>query len=120
MAKILVIDDEPLVRKTIEVVLARAGHHITEAQDGIVGASVFEDDSFDIVITDMLMPEQDGIETIRRLRGIRPTVKILAISGGGRNPGSYYLTVARKLGADEILQKPFDPAQLLAIVSALA
>lgn len=119
MARILVIDDDPLVRKAIKAVLDRAGHAVVLAPDGRVGVAEYGRSAFDLVITDILMPEQEGMETIRALRNANPSVKILAISGGGRVGNQDFLDLARKLGACRSLKKPFDPEHLMAEVDAL-
>jgi len=119
MARILVIDDDALVRTTISVILERAGHEIVLAPDGQVGVLEYGRSAFDLVITDILMPEQEGIETIVALRKANPDVKILAISGGGRAGNQDYLLIAEKFGANASLQKPFDPDDLVARVEAL-
>ena len=116
---ILLIDDEPLVRKTMRVALERAGHQVVEAANGRIGGDLFDRGDFDLVISDILMPEQEGIETIRKMRSARPDVRILAISGGGRGKSTGYLWMAADLGANEVLQKPFGPTELVAMVSHL-
>src|ERR1700730_5364656 len=101
MARILIIDDEPLVRKTIRATLEKAHHQVSEANDGRIGIQIFNScPAADVVITDMLMPEQEGIKTISLLRSSHPNIKILAISGGGRVKNTEYLVMAAKLGAD--------------------
>jgi len=119
MAAILVIDDEPLVRSTIRFGLERAGHRVAEAPDGRVGKEMFERQRYDLVITDIIMPEEEGIATIRALKRRDPGIKILAISGGGRSANSDFLEAAAKLGADATLPKPFTAEELLGTVNAL-
>lgn len=119
MARILVIDDDSQVRMAIKAVLERAGHETILASDGRVGMREYETRAFDLVITDILMPEQEGIETILALRKTSPAVKILAISGGGRVGNQDFLLLAEKLGASGVLKKPFGPDELVAQVSAL-
>lgn len=119
MARILVIDDDPLVRKAIKAVLDRVGHAVVLAPDGRVGVAEYGRSGFDLVITDILMPEQEGMETIRALRNANPSVKILAISGGGRIGIQDFLVVAERLGASATLKKPFDPDDLAARVATL-
>jgi two-component system chemotaxis response regulator CheY len=84
MPKILVIDDDPLVRSTIARLLSRAGYDFVLAGDGKRGLELFESEQPELVITDLIMPEKEGIETIRAIREMRPEAKIIAISGGGR------------------------------------
>lgn len=119
MAKILVIDDEPLVLKTIRLVLEQAGHDIHEAPNGRVGMESLAAESFDLVITDILMPDQEGLETISGMRRDNGDIKILAMSGGGRTGNHDFLQIARKLGADATIKKPFDPDLLVAQVAEL-
>ncbi len=117
MSKILVIDDDPMVRKAIERILDRKGYDVVMADDGRRGLKLFESEQPDLVITDIIMPEREGIETIRAIHKIRPGAKIIAISGGGRVGNVDFLTLAAKLGAREIIAKPFDPLELTRSVS---
>ena len=119
MARMLVIDDEALVRKTIRLALERAGHQVFEAQNGLVGMEALSAQQFDLVITDILMPEREGIETICALRNSGSSIKILAISGGGRRNNMDYPTAAARLGADDTLEKPFELAVLVSKVAQL-
>lgn len=116
MARILVIDDEELIRETIRMKLEQSGHVVTEAANGVEGLRALEDGLFDLVVTDIIMPEQEGIETIRKIRHRDPQVAIIAISGGGRGRNYQFLDIAKKLGANEALSKPFTGSQLLALV----
>lgn len=114
MPKILVIEDNPLVRTTLGRVLESEGYEIVMAADGGRGVEVFKKDEPDLVITDILMPEKDGIATIREIIEERPSAKIIAISGGYRFFGTTdLLELAHREGASEIIRKPFDPAELL-------
>lgn len=117
--KILVIDDEPAIRYAVTRILESSGFEVTTATDGVHGMTQFRACRPDLVITDLIMPEQEGIQTIQQIRRAEPTVKILAISGGGRLVNVDFLQVARRLGADEVLAKPFDSKELLAIVRRL-
>lgn len=119
MAKILLIDDDDDVRRTLVRMLQMAGHEVHEATDGDSGLALFEELKPDLVITDILMPEKEGIETIMILKREHPDVKILAISGGGRSGAMDFLEMARSLGADQVLQKPFRRADLLDLVAKL-
>lgn len=112
MARILVIDDEELVRLTVSQILARDGHTIAEAEDGAKGLAALRQSTADLVITDILMPNKEGMETIVELRQAYPKLKIIAMSGGGRSSYSNFLKVAEKLGADVILGKPFASQEL--------
>lgn len=117
MAVILVIDDDESVRSTIGTILTRAGHQVLQAADGRKGLSVLRSTKVDLIITDIIMPEQEGIETILEVRRSDPKTQIIAISGGGRNRNLDFLSVARKLGATHILPKPFRAAELLELVN---
>ncbi|MGH7095689.1 MAG: response regulator [Stellaceae bacterium] len=115
--KVLVIDDDVLVRRTICRILEHGGYQVAVAEDGAEGAAKFRSEQPDLVITDIIMPEQEGIETIMALLRENPRARIVAVSGGGRLGSMDFLTVARKLGAKETLRKPFEPAELLGCVS---
>src|SRR5438477_953392 len=106
MARILVIDDEQPIRELLRHVLEKEGHEVVEAQDGKDALRLAEQSPPDLVITDIMMPEQDGLEVIRALRRESPDLKMLAISGGGLLR-SRALHVANLLGAFDTLQKPF-------------
>ena len=114
--RILVIDDDTLLRQTIRRILESAGHEVIEATNGRVGVEMFRAQTLDAVVTDIIMPEKEGIETIREIRSLNPTMRIVAISGGGRNQYMEFLTIAGKLGANATLAKPFRKDQLLACV----
>ena len=118
MARILLIDDEALVRETLRITLVKAGHAVTTARNGAEGLEIFASEPADLVVTDILMPEKEGIETILSLRKVDPAVGIIAISGGDRS-GYDVLDIARRLGADRILWKPFAREELLAAVDEL-
>ena len=105
---VLIIDDDPQIRKLIRRCLEVAGHTVYDAGDGEKGLAVFDANPIDLVVTDILMPGKEGLETIRALRNRNPTIRILAISGGGAIGGKQYLEVARRFGACRTLQKPFD------------
>jgi DNA-binding response OmpR family regulator len=119
LATILVIDDDQNVRVTLRRILASAGHDVHEAGDGDSGLALCSEIAPALVITDILMPEKEGIETIRELKRAHPSVRIIAISGGGRSGIMDFLDMARQLGADDALQKPFRRAELLAVVDRL-
>jgi DNA-binding response OmpR family regulator len=111
--KILVIDDDHLVRYTISKILQRNGFDVVTASDGKRGMAVFRSENPDVVITDIIMPEQEGAETIIMIRHERPQVRIIAISGGARTRNIDYLEMARALGADDVIRKPFEADELL-------
>jgi two-component system, chemotaxis family, chemotaxis protein CheY len=118
MTKILVIDDDAIVRKTIVHLLEEAGYVVPFAEDGLRGMALFRSEQPDLVITDIIMPEQEGLQTITEMRKTKPDAKIIAISGGGRIGNTDFLKIARVLGAMDVIPKPFDPDELLAIVEA--
>jgi len=114
--QILVIDDDPAIRRMIEIVLIAAGYGVMCAPDGEEGIRLFRALRPDLVITDVIMPVQEGIETILGIRREQPGAKIIAMSGGGRIASNDLLTMARNLGADRVLAKPFDIDALTAVV----
>lgn len=123
MAKVLIIDDDPLVRETIALMLSLNGHQVATAENGRQGIETFQTDSFDVVILDIVMPEMEGLETIRRLRDMTAEVPLIAITGTPVSIGSLgnerpmdYLAYARSFGAREALRKPFEEEQLLAAI----
>jgi len=121
MARILVIDDDLLVRTTVRMVLEHHGHEIVEAENGNAGICADADYKAALVITDIIMPEKEGIETIRHFRETRPSVKIIAISGGGELHQNSPLAAARLLGANRVLAKPISNCELIeAVDSCLA
>ncbi len=117
--RILVIDDEEKIRELLCKVMERAGHEVIEAENGRIGQRLFEAEPTDLVITDLIMPEQEGIETIQALKAKYPTVKIIAISGGGRLEPAGYLSAAEGLGADRVFAKPFNIKELTDAVNEL-
>jgi two-component system, chemotaxis family, chemotaxis protein CheY len=118
--KILVIDDDPLVRRSLEILLRLGGYEVTTASNGLLGLALFRDTLPDLVITDIIMPEQEGLGTIMAMRKEFPAAKIIAISGGGRMGNLDLLAAARLLGADDAIAKPFDSEVLLERVACLA
>jgi DNA-binding response OmpR family regulator len=117
MADIVVIDDEPRYRRLIAQVLTGAGHEVRQAADGAEGLAMCLERTPDLVITDIVMPRMEGIETILQLMRQRPGIVVLAISGA--EPASVYLRAATALGAAASLPKPFTVEQLLATVNGL-
>lgn len=118
MARILVIDDEPLICSMLDVRLSRAGHNVMTAPDGREGVALYRKDPADVVITDIMMPEKDGLETIGELRQANPDLKIIAISGGSRILNADFLEAASLCGAAAVFQKPLDHHQLLQAIDA--
>ena len=116
MARILIIDDEDELRSMLRQMLEQAGHEVTEAVNGAEGIKLYEQDPPDLIITDIIMPEKEGVETIIALRRADPDLPIIAISGGGRLEATDFLPMAGKLGARRTLSKPFRRDQLLEAV----
>lgn len=120
MAHILVIDDDAKVRKALRKTLSAQGHAVFEAQDGAAAVRLVEDEPIDLVITDIHMPNMDGIEMVTFLRERENSPKILAISGGwSARAGEEVLLDAKLLGADQILPKPFTFQKLQQTVESL-
>ncbi|MBN2373275.1 response regulator [bacterium] len=125
MPKILVIEDEESIRNMLRKLFEMSGYSVLEAADGETGCQICRDERPDIIITDIFMPEKEGLETIKDIRRDSPDVKIIAISGGGsRNPHdsltTNYLSVAAKFGAAYTFEKPFNIEDLLKAVNELA
>ena len=116
MARVLVIDDEQLARFTIREILETAGHEVVEARNGNQGLGFQREAACDIVVTDIIMPEKEGVETIIELRKDFPELPIIAISGGGRTRNLDFLKIAEQYGANKILAKPFSEEELLEAV----
>lgn len=120
MAKVLVVEDAPAVRLSVVDVLEGLGHEVTEAENGRVAIELLERESFDLVVTDVLMPEVDGVEVIKTLRTRYPGVKVLAMSGGAPNlPAGYVLKMTEMFNADAVLYKPFLNEELRGAVQRL-
>ena len=116
---ICVIDDDESVRQTVGRILRGAGYAVVDAKDGEMGLSAIERTKPAMIITDIVMPNREGIETIREAKQRFPKIPIIAISGGGRLGPDGFLELALKLGADDCLAKPFRPAELLEKVGLL-
>ena len=122
MARILVIDDDPTIRSLCTLALTNTGHEVATAPDGRDGVAMLGQRSFDLVVTDLVMPDQEGISTIRSIREMTRDLPILAISGsmiGDPRGGLDYLKLAMSLGAQAGLRKPFSPRQLTKAVEEL-
>lgn len=116
MADILIIDDDRQMRRLVTRILTGAGHTVREAADGREGVAMFEQQPAAMVITDIVMPGMEGIETIVNLRRDNPNVPIIAMSGGS---DPLYLRAAARLGATGSLKKPFTSRSLLELVDAM-
>ena len=118
MAKILLVDDNATLLKHQGEFLCLAGHEVTTAPDGKQAMRLVQTQAFELVITDLVMPEKEGIEIIRELRQSHPALKIIAMSGGGRGDAKDYLAIAKALGASQVLAKPFSGEELLQAVNS--
>ncbi|MBI5570702.1 MAG: response regulator [Desulfomonile tiedjei] len=120
MSTVLVIDDNEDIRALLRRVLEREGYTVSEASDGIAGTRLYRSKPADVIITDIVMPDQEGIQTIMELLREFPTAKIIAISGGGTAiSGETCLQIAQKLGAAYTFTKPLDLSRLLDAVCQL-
>lgn len=119
MARILVVEDDDQVRRLIDQILQRAGHDVVSAPDGSDALRLFDREDFDLIITDLIMPEMEGMQTIRELRKKDKSIPLIAMSGGGRMNADDYLDTARIIGADRTFRKPFSRADLLTAVDEL-
>ena len=120
MARILLIEDDDKFRVMVRRMLETAGYNdIEEAADGNIGIKLFRKNPYDLVITDIIMPDKEGIEVIIELRRDYPGIKIVAMSGGGRVAPQGYLEMAKHLGAYRTLAKPFQQADLINAVQEL-
>jgi len=119
MERILVIEDDDEVRDYLDSVLSRAGYFVPPAGNGKDGVESFRSCPADLVITDIIMPEKDGIETIMDLRQVNGNLKVIAISGGGRGEPENYLHSAKLLGANLTMKKPFTNEEMLSAVKEL-
>jgi CheY-like chemotaxis protein len=116
MARILIIDDDKMVLNMLRQVLEGAQHTVVEASNGEVAMRLWREHPADLIITDILMPEKDGLEVIRELRRDCPTVKVIALSGGSRKVHFDALDVAKRFGAMSTLEKPFELKEFLTTV----
>jgi DNA-binding response OmpR family regulator len=116
VGRILLIDDDEPFRKLVTVMLTSAGYSVQEASDGAVGIAAYRQEHADMVLTDILMPEKEGLQTIRELRQIDPDVKIIAMSVEGEGRFGH-LTIALRMGALRILHKPFTRDELLKTIA---
>lgn len=119
MSGILIVEDEKEIREMLKISLKRHKYTVLEAVDGKDAILHFKPSMTDLVITDLIMPDEDGLKVIMKLRELKPSIKIIAISGGGKvGPGSY-LNLAKALGADAVFSKPFSINELIAKIKLL-
>jgi CheY-like chemotaxis protein len=118
MARILLIEDDQAQREILRMILEKMDHTVIEASDGHDGLTRFAKQGADLVLTDLIMPGKEGLETIQEFRQRYPAVKIIAMSGGARVGASDYLKVAQKFGAFRVLAKPFSREALTEAIAA--
>lgn len=119
MPQILIIDDEKIMRQFFRRLLENEGYDVIEAKNGNEGIEQYQKNKVSLVVTDLIMPEKEGIETIKELKKLFPEVKIIAISGGGLTDPDIYLKIAGKLGAIETFNKPIDKEKFLSRIKEL-
>jgi DNA-binding response OmpR family regulator len=119
MQRILIIDDDHHILLMIKKMLERAGFEVDLASNGDEGLKLFKESSVDLVITDIIMPEKEGLETIREMKRLRSDLKIIAMSGGGKVSSDNYLNTAKIFGATIIMTKPFTQNQMVSAVREL-
>jgi len=119
MSKVLIIDNDPLLCETLKFAAEGAGHTVKLAPNGREGIEIFETFAPDVVVTDILMPEKEGMETIVELRRLNPQVPIIAMSGAAPAGNISFLRIAQKLGANRTLSKPFAMTDFVATIAAV-
>ncbi len=119
MMRLMIIDDDYFVRDMLERLMRKAGFDVETAEHGAEALKMHRRNPVDLIITDILMPEKEGLETITDFRRSFPGVKVIAISGGGRIGPASYLKMAMLFGADRTFAKPVDTSQLLSAVEEL-
>jgi DNA-binding response OmpR family regulator len=119
MAGIMIVEDDNDLREMLKLSLLQRKYTVIEAGNGKEALSKFKPSLVDLVVTDIIMPDEDGLKVIMKLREIKPNIRIIAISGGGKAGPGNYLNLARALGADEIFPKPFSVQTLLTKIDAI-
>ena len=119
MKRILLVDDNETFRRLLGETLQLAGYEVQTAGEGGAALKLYRKQPFDLVVTDLIMPGKEGLETIIELHRLQPALKIIAISGGGRVGPEDYLTLAERLGASKTLAKPFTAEEILEAVACL-
>ena len=120
MKRILLVDDVPAVRLSIRAALEAVGYQVQEAGDGREALDLLDSQAVDLIVTDLWMPNLDGVELLKRLRATNANIKVIAISGGGmRKPIDVSAALAQTWGADAVLYKPFDNDDLVAEIRRL-
>jgi DNA-binding NtrC family response regulator len=116
MSRILIIEDDVSMRLALRHALERRGHQVAEAGDGRAGLAIYEKTVFDLVVTDIIMPGMEGLETVMALRKFSPHLKIIAMSAGGKGSADDYLELAARFGANRTVRKPFEVDQFMTAV----
>ncbi len=119
MAHILIIDDEPQIRIMLQKLLESEKYKVTVAANGKEGIKRYHENPADLIITDLIMPDKEGLETIGELKKAYPDVKIIAMSGGGKGKPDGYLRMAKQLGAMQTFVKPIMKEALLKSIKSL-
>ena len=120
MKRILLVDDVPAVRLSIRAALEAIGYHVLEAADGKEALDLLDTQAVDLIVTDLWMPNLDGVELLKRLRASNANIRVIAISGGGmRKPIDVSAALAQTWGADAVLYKPFDNEDLVNEINRL-
>jgi two-component system, chemotaxis family, chemotaxis protein CheY len=115
--RIMVVDDDPGIRRTLQILLSKAGYEVIQARDGSEALRLWRDRGGDLVITDLHMPEKDGFQTIIELLSHTPGIRIIAMSGGGQTKRLDLLGNMALLGSVHTIEKPFTLAEMMAVVS---
>ncbi len=119
MGTILIVDDDESIRKFLSALFKKNGFETIDAADGHFAMDAFKKNKIDLIICDLVMPEKEGLETIREIKKINPDIPIIAISGGGLIDPETYLSLAKKLGAEHTFKKPLDGQKLVGAVKDL-
>jgi DNA-binding response OmpR family regulator len=119
MSVILIIEDDKELREMIKTALIRKDHVVLEAENGKEALIHFKPSVTDLVITDLIMPDEDGLKVIMKIREMKKGIKLIAISGGGKAGPRSYLNLAKALGADAIYPKPFSINDLISKIENL-
>lgn len=120
MARVLLVDDDVLVRNVVRLFLERAGHAVAEAADGVEALEAFDTERPDVVVTDLRMPRMNGLEMMMEMRRRWPAAPVVAMSGGGSGDAECWLLLAQDLGAAGTFEKPLDMPALMSTVQRLA
>lgn len=119
MARILIVDDDPISARVLEGMVAEEGHAAKTAENGVQALNLYRESPFDVVITDIFMPEKEGLELVRELRAMDPDARVIAVSGGSAGGHFDSLEWVRMFGVRHVFAKPLDRKQLLAAVDEL-